>query len=209
MNNYIPWVEKYRPKVLDDLILEDSLRKRFERFVEKKSFPNLLFHGKAGAGKTTVAKILVDSTGCDLLEIDGSKNGSVETLRSEIDPFVRSLSLFGNRKCVLIDESDYLTPKTQPALRKLLEDFYDNCSFILTCNYPDKIIEPLHSRCSVIDFTIGRNSRVKLRNELFERVENILEIEGVSYDEKEIQSLVKKYFPDYRKVLQELYSLYG
>jgi len=157
------WVEKYRPKTVSDTILTDELKKTFQQFVDQKNIPNLILSGTAGVGKTTVAKAMCEELGCDYIVINGSMNGNIDMLRNDISQFASSVSLMGGRKMVILDEADYLNPQsTQPALRNFMEEFSANCGFILTCNFVDRIIEPLHSRCSVILRNFSDSALTKL-----------------------------------------------
>ena len=206
------WVEKYRPSSVAKTILPTELKQTFQEFVNQDEIPNLLLCGGAGVGKTTVAKAMLNEMGCTSLVINGSMNGNIDTLRTEIKDFASTVSLTGGRKYVILDEADYLNPQsTQPALRNFMEEFSKNCGFILTCNFKNRIIEPLHSRCSVVDFTIPKSEMSAMAADLYKRCKEILEIEGVEYDNKVIAEVVKKYFPDNRRVLNELqrYSARG
>jgi len=198
------WVEKYRPSQIEDTILPDELKKTFQQFVDQKNIPNLILSGSAGVGKTTVARAMLEELGCDYIVINGSLNGDIDTLRYEIQGFASSVSFTGGRKYVILDEADYLTSKTQPALRNFMEEYAKNCGFILTCNYKNKIIEPLHSRCSVIDFKIGKKDVPKLATQFFKRVIKILDDESVKYDKASVAEVVQLYYPDSRKILNEL-----
>lgn len=206
------WVEKYRPKTIDNAILPDSLKKTFQQFVDQGEIPNLLLAGRAGVGKTTVARAMIEQLECDYLIINGSMNGNIDTLRNEIKEFASAISFSGGRKYVILDEADYLNPNsTQPALRNFMEEFSRNCGFILTANFSNRIIEPLHSRCSVIDFKIEREQKPLMAKDMFKRACSILDAEGVSYDSKAVVEVVKKFFPDMRRILNELqrYSATG
>lgn len=206
------WVEKYRPKAIADTILPTDLKKTFQTFVDQRNVPNLLLTGSAGVGKTTVARAMLEELGCDYIVINGSMNGNIDTLRNEILNFASSVSLSGGRKYVILDEADYLNQNsTQPALRNFMEEFSKNCGFILTCNYKNRIIKPLHSRCSVIDFVIPKDCKPKLAAQFFKRTEMILEKEGVKYDRAVVGTVIQKHFPDWRRVLNELqrYSATG
>jgi DNA polymerase III delta prime subunit len=206
------WVEKYRPKVIEDTILTDELKTTFKQFVAQKNIPNLILSGSAGVGKTTSAKAMLEELGCDYIVINGSMNGNIDTLRNEIQQFASSVSFTGGRKYVILDEADYLNANsTQPALRNFMEEFSKNCGFILTCNFINKIIEPLRSRCSVIDFKIKKSDTPKLAMQFLKRVSFILTTEKVEYDKDAVAEVIIKYFPDWRRVLNELqrYSATG
>lgn len=212
MNEEFLWVEKYRPKTIEDTILPADLKATFQQFVDQKNIPNLILSGTAGVGKTTVARAMLEQLGCDYIIINGSMNGNIDTLRNEILTFASSVSLSGGRKYVILDEADYLNANsTQPALRNFMEEFSRNCGFILTCNFKNRIIEPLHSRCSVIDFKLSKRDSAKLATQFFKRVEKILDGEGVAYDRAVVAEVIQKYFPDWRRVLNELqrYSVTG
>lgn len=208
------WVEKYRPHCVDDTIMPDNMKDMFREFVKKKHLPNLLLVGGPGIGKTSVAKAVLDEIGCDYIVINGSLEGRhIDTLRNEILNYASSMSLTSSgRKYVILDEADHLNPQTvQPALRNFMEEFASNCGFILTCNYKHKIIEPLHSRCAVIDFNIKKKDRTDLAAHFYKRVIDILKKEKVNYDAKTVASLINKHFPDMRRTLNELqaYSATG
>ena len=206
------WVEKYRPKTVADTILPEDLKKVFQQFVDQKNIPNLILSGTAGVGKTTVAKAMCEELGCDYIVINGSLNGNIDTLRNDISRFASSVSLSGGRKMVILDEADYLNAQsTQPALRNFMEEFSANCGFILTCNFVDRIIEPLHSRCSVIKFKIRKSELLELVKQFLRRVCGILDNEGVTYDKATVAEVIKKHFPDWRRVINELqrYSATG
>lgn len=208
---HLLWVEKYRPSRIEDCILPDGIKETFQEFVKRKEIPNLLLSGTAGVGKTTVAKALCDEVGCDYIIINGSDESGIDVLRTKIKNYASSVSLMGGRKVVIIDEADYLNPNsTQPALRGAIEEFASNCSFIFTCNFKNRIIDPIHSRCSVIDFKIN-GSKPKLAAQFFKRVENILSQEGVTYDKEVVAAVITKHFPDNRRILNELqrYSVAG
>jgi len=206
------WVEKYRPKTVKDTILPDGLKKAFQQFVDQDNVPNLLLTGRAGVGKTTIAKAMLEEIGADYITINGSMNGNIDTLRTEISNFASSVSFTGGRKYVILDEADYLNAQsTQPALRNFMEEFSKNCGFILTCNFKNRIIEPLHSRCSVIEFKIANDDKASIAAQFYKRVTTILEGENVEFDKSTVAELVKTYFPDWRRVLNELqrYSATG
>ena len=211
MKDYL-WVEKYRPQKIEDCILVAELKQTFLDIVQGGELPNMLFSGTAGLGKTTVAKALCSSLGLDHIIVNGSEEGNIDTLRGKIKQFASSVSLGGGYKVIILDEADYLNPQsTQPALRGFMEEFHKNCGFILTCNYKNRLIEPLHSRCSVIDFIIPKADKPKLAKEFFVRVKNILESENVKYEPRVIMEVLTKYFPDWRRTLNELqrYSTSG
>jgi DNA polymerase III delta prime subunit len=199
------WVEKYRPKTIADTILPEELKATFQQFVDQKNIPNLILSGSAGVGKTTVARAMLEELECDYIVINGSMNGNIDTLRNEILNFASSVSLSGGRKYVILDEADYLNANsTQPALRNFMEEFSKNCGFILTCNFKNRIIEPLHSRCSVVDFKLSKSAGAKLASQFFKRVEKILANENIEFDRAVVAEIVTKFFPDWRRVLNEL-----
>lgn len=209
---HLLWTERYRPKTVEDCILPDRLKKPFQEYVNQKTIPNLLLSGGAGVGKTTVAKALCNEVGCDFMIINGSDESGIDTFRTKIKNYASSMSLAGGRKVIIIDEADYLNPNsTQPALRNAIEEFAGNCSFIFTCNYKNRIIEPLHSRCAVIDFSLKNGEKAKMASAFFKRIQSILQSESVDYDDKVIAELIKKHFPDFRRVINELqrYSQFG
>jgi DNA polymerase III delta prime subunit len=202
---HLLWVEKYRPKTIEECILPDAIKSTFQEYVNRKEIPNLLLSGSAGVGKTTIAKALCEEVGCDYLVINGSDEGRmIETLRIKIKNYASSVSLAGGRKVVIIDEADYMNAESvQPAMRGAIEEFSSNCSFIFTCNFKNRIIEPIHSRCSVVDFKIN-GSKAKMAAAFFKRVEWILEQEKVDYDKDVVAAVIMKHFPDNRRVLNEL-----
>jgi DNA polymerase III delta prime subunit len=209
---HLLWTEKYRPQTIEDCILPERLKKPFQEYVNQKSIPNLLLSGGAGVGKTTVAKAMCNEIGCDFMVINGSDESGIDTFRTKIKNYASSMSLSGGRKVIIIDEADYLNPNsTQPALRNAIEEFAPNCSFIFTCNYKNRIIEPLHSRCAVIDFGLKNGEKAKMAALFFKRIQQVLQSEKVDFDDKVIAELVKKHFPDFRRVLNELqrYSQFG
>ena len=211
MSQHILWVEKYRPKTIEDCILPDGIKATFQEYVNRKEIPNLLLAGSAGVGKTTIAKALCEEVGCDYIMINGSDESGIDVLRNKIKNYASSMSLSGGRKVVIIDEADYLNPNsTQPAMRGAIEEFASNCSFIFTCNFKNRIIDPIHSRCTVVDFKIN-GSKQKMAAAFFKRVEWILTEEGVSYDKQVVAAVITKHFPDNRRVLNELqrYSVSG
>lgn len=205
------WVEKYRPKTIGECILPESLKSTFSQYVQRKEIPNLLLSGTSGVGKTTVARALCEEVGCDYILINGSDESGIDVLRNKIKNYASSMSLMGGRKVIILDEADYLNPNsTQPALRGAIEEFAKNCSFIFTCNYKNRLIEAIHSRCAVIPFQINGSAQ-KLASQFYKRVKLILDKEGIKYDEKVIIEVITKYFPDYRRILNELqrYSASG
>jgi len=206
------WVEKYRPKIVSETILPESLKLTFQKIVDGGELPNMLFTGTAGLGKTTVARALCNELGCDFILINGSEEGNIDTLRTKIKQFASSVSLQGGYKVVILDEADYLNPQsTQPALRGFIEEFSNNCRFILTCNFKNRIIEPLHSRCGVYEFNTSKKSMVKLCESFMARCKTILDNEKIEYDDKPLAELIIKFAPDWRRVLNELqrYSING
>ena len=210
--NDILWVEKYRPQNIKDCILPNELKSTFQQFVENEEIPNLLLTGTAGVGKTTVAKAMLEQLGCTYMMINGSEESGIDTLRTKIKNFASTVSMDGKRKYVILDEADYLNPQsTQPALRGFIEEFSKNCGFILTCNFRNRIIEPLHSRCSTVEFRIPNEQKPKLAMNFMKRVQDILEKENVSYNEKVVADVIGKFFPDWRRCLNELqrYSVSG
>lgn len=212
MQDQFLWVEKYRPKKIEDCILPKQLKETFQTIVNKGELPNLMFTGTAGLGKTTVARALCEQLGIDYIIINGSEEGNIDTLRTKIRQFASTVSLQGGYKCVILDEADYLNPQsTQPALRGFIEEFANNCRFILTCNFKNRIIEPLHSRCGVIDFKFDKKSLAQLCGQFMNRLKDILNTESVTYDEAVLAELIIKHAPDWRRVLNEAqrYSING
>ena len=206
------WVEEYRPKTIDDCILPASLKTLFQSFIDKGEISNMLFSGTPGVGKTTVAKALCEQMNCDWIMINGSEEGGIDVLRNKIKNFASTVSLSGGKKVVILDEADYLNPQsTQPALRGFVEEFHKNCRFILTCNFKNRIIEPLHSRFSNIEFRINNKDKPKLASQLMDRAIYILKEQNIEYEDKALVGLITKHFPDFRKLINELqrYSVSG
>ena len=214
MSDYL-WVEKYRPRKIEDCILSQDIKETFSQFLSQKEIPNLLLSGTAGTGKTTVARALCEELGADYIIINGSDEGrQIDTLRHKIKNFASTVSLTeqSNHKVVIIDEADYMNADSvQPALRNFIESFYNNCRFIFTCNYKNKIIPALHSRCTVIDFTIKNGQKVKTAKSFMERMSVLLKSEHIEFDKKVLAELIQKYYPDFRRTINELqrYSVRG
>lgn len=208
---HLLWCERYRPKTIQDCILPERLKKPFQEYVNNLNIPNLLLAGNAGVGKTTVAKALCEEVGCDYIMINGSDENGVDTMRYKIKNYASSMSLSGGRKVIIIDEADYLTNAAQAVLRNAIEEFSINCSFIFTCNFKNRIMEPIHSRCAVIEFYLKNGEKAKMASQFFKRIQVILQSESIDYDESVIAELIKRYFPDFRRVLNELqrYSQFG
>jgi DNA polymerase III delta prime subunit len=206
MSEEFLWVEKYRPKTVESTILPESLKTTFQTFVDQDNIPNLLLTGSAGVGKTTIAKAMLEELGCDYIVINGSDEGRlIDTLRTKIKNFASSMSLAGGRKYVILDEADYLNAETvQPALRNFMEEYSSNCGFILTCNFEKKIIDPLHSRCSVVNFRLSKDDKPAMAAQMYKRVCTILSDENVTFDKKVVAEVIKKHFPDNRRILNEL-----
>ena len=205
MSNDFLWVEKYRPTNLRQVILSDHLRTVFEKIAATGNIPNMLFSGTAGTGKTTVAKILCNQLNLDYILINGSEEGNIDTLRGKIKQFASSVSLQGGVKVVILDEADYLNPQsTQPALRGFIEEFANNCRFILTCNFKNRIIEPLHSRCGVYEFNTSKKDLAQHCAQFLKRAQMILSDEGIGHDQQVIANIIMKFAPDWRRILNEL-----
>ena len=212
MANDFLWVEKYRPRKVADTILPQQLKDTFQKVVDEGTIPNMLFSGTAGLGKTTIARALCNELDVDYIVINGSEEGNIDTLRGKIKQFASTVSLSGGYKVVILDEADYLNPQsTQPALRGFIEEFSNNCRFILTCNFKNRIIEPLHSRCGVYEFNTSKKDMAALAAQFMKRMKTILEDEGVSYEEMAVADLIMKFAPDWRRVINECqrYSLTG
>ena len=205
--NEVLWVEKYRPQKIDDTILPSKTKAMFKKFVTDDSVPNLLLSGGPGVGKTTIAKAMLEEMGCDYIVKNGSLNVNIDTLRYDISTYASAVSLSGGRKYVIFDEADYLNAaNVQPALRNFIEEYSSNCGFIFTCNFKNRIIQPLRSRLSEVDFSIETSDRHKLAMQFMKRVETILGMENVDYDKAVIAKVIQKHFPDFRRVLTELQS---
>ena len=204
MNEFL-WVEKYRPQTISDCILPDGLKKTFQEYVDAGEISNMLLCGTAGTGKTTVARALCNELGCDYIVINGSDESGIDVLRTKIRDFASTVSFESKAKVVILDEADYLNPNsTQPALRAFIEEFSGNCRFIFTCNFKNRIIEPLHSRTSVIDFKIDKKDRPEMAQKFMGRMQYILTQEGIPYEQNVLAELLMKHFPDYRRVINEL-----
>jgi DNA polymerase III delta prime subunit len=205
MRDEFLWVEKYRPRTVSDTILPSELKQVFTKVVAGGEIPNMLFSGTAGTGKTTVARAICDELGLDYIVINGSEEGNIDTLRGKIKQFASSISLSGGYKVVILDEADYLNPQsTQPALRGFIEEFSSNCRFILTCNFKNRVIEPLHSRCSNYEFNFNKKVQAQLCSEFMRRADDILKTEGVAYNKDTLAQVIMRHSPDWRRVLNEL-----
>ena len=199
------WVEKYRPRKISDCILPQSLKNTFQEFIDRDNIPNMLLAGTAGTGKTTVARALCEELECDYIIINGSEESGIDVLRTKIKDFASTVSFAGKTKVVILDEADYLNPNsTQPALRGFIEEFSKNCRFIFTCNYKNRIIPPLHSITTVIDFKLTKDDKPVMATKFFKRLSDILKEEQVTFDPKVVAEVLNKHFPDYRRVLNEL-----
>ena len=208
---HLLWTEKYRPKNIEDCILPERLKKPFQEYVTQKNIPNLLLTGGAGVGKTTVAKAMCNEIGCDFMVINGSDENGIDMVRNKITNYASSMSFAGGRKVIIIDEADYLSANAQAAFRNAIEEFAVNCSFIFTCNFKNKIIEPLHSRCAVIEFGLKASEKSSMAGQFFKRIQTILATEEITYETPVVAELIKKHFPDFRRVINELqrFSKFG
>jgi len=203
------WVQKYRPQKVDDTILPVLTKTAFQKFIDTNNIPNLLLAGSPGTGKTTAAKAMLEEMACDYIIINAALNRGIDTVRSEISTFASSISLTGGRKYIILDEADYLTPDAQASMRNLIETFSKNCGFIFTCNFKNRIIAPLRSRLSEVDFAIEKTEKPKLAAQFFKRTLAILNSENVDYEPKVVAKVIEKYFPDFRRILNELQKYAG
>ncbi len=204
MSESFLWVEKYRPTTVNDCILPERLKKSFQEYVNRKEIPNLMLTGSAGVGKTTVAKAMCDEIGVNHLYINASENRGIDVLRTTIRNYASTISLSGGKKVIILDEADYMTPDAQAAMRGAIEEFAENCTFIFTCNFKSKLIDAIHSRCSVIDFALRNDEKKEMAAQLFKRLQFILTQEKIAYDKAVLAKIVEKFFPDYRRTLNEL-----
>lgn len=211
MSESFLWVEKYRPSTVNECILPERLKTVFQKYVKDKSIPNLMLTGTAGVGKTTVAVAMCKEIGLDYIIINGSDERGIDIIRTKVRSFASNMSLLGEKKVIIIDEADYLTPDAQAAFRRSIEEFSNNCTFIFTCNFKSRLIDAIHSRCSVIDFALKSEEKPKMAAQLFSRICDILNKENVAYEKPVVVKLIEKHFPDYRRTLNELqrYSSFG
>lgn len=198
------WVEKFRPKTVSDCILPDRIKKVFQNYVDTANIPNLMLTGSAGVGKTTVAMAMCEEIGLNYMFINSSEERGIDMLRTKIRGYASTISLTGGRKVIILDEADYLTPDAQAALRGAVEEYSENCSFIFTCNFKSRLLDALHSRCSVIDFSLKADEKPRMASQLFQRLSTILINQKVEYDKQVLIKIVEKFFPDYRRTLNEL-----
>lgn len=204
MSEEFLWNEKWRPKSVGDCVLPNRLKVIFQGYVDSGQIPNLMLTGGPGIGKTTVARAMCEEIGLDYIFINSSEERGIDTLRVKIKNYASTLSLSGGRKVIILDEADYLTPEAQAALRGVIEEFSENCSFIFTCNFKTKLIEALHSRTSVIDCNLRSDEKPKVAGALFKRLKEVLNSEGVKYEESALVKVIEKFFPDYRRIINEL-----
>jgi DNA polymerase III delta prime subunit len=204
MSESFLFTEKYRPKTISDCILPDRLKTPFQEYVNNKEIPNLMLTGTAGVGKTTVARAMCDEVGINHLYINASENRGIDVLRTTIRNYASTVSLTGGKKVIILDEADYMTPDAQAAMRGAIEEFAANCTFIFTCNFKSKLIDAIHSRCSVIDFALRNDEKAKMASQFMKRMEYILTQESVTYDKVVLAKIIEKFFPDYRRTLNEL-----
>ena len=211
MSDEFLWVERYRPHTIDDCILPERTKRVFQQYVDGEAIPNLMLTGSAGVGKTTVARAMCEQIGINHLYINASLERGIDTLRTKISGYASTISLTGGRKVIIMDEADYLTPEAQAAMRGMIEQFSNNCTFIFTCNFKSRLIDAIHSRCSVIDFTLVGDEKKEMATMFFKRIQFILDSENVTYDKAVVAKIVQKYFPDYRRTLGELqrFSQFG
>ena len=204
------WVEKYRPSKVEDCILPEDIKTTFQGYVDRKEIPNLLLSGNAGVGKTTIAKALCQEVGCDYIVINSSETNGIGDIRTTVRNYATSMSFSGGRKVIIMDEADNMSPEAQKALRGMMEEVSINCTFIFTCNFKNRIMDAIHSRCTVIDFKLNGN-KAKMATQFFKRIAWILDQERISYDKEVVAAVITKHFPDNRRILNELqrYSVSG